>query len=250
MDPDPIIDVKDLNYQVNGFHLKKISFSIHRGERFALTGPNGSGKTTLLRLLVRLLKPRSGTIKILGKELNKKTEWEIRKNIGFLFQNPADQLFSPTVWEDVAFGPRNLKLPEEEVEEVVQWALDAVDMGPFKNKSPFELSWGQKKRIALAGILAMKPQILFLDEPFANLDFPHTAKLIKTLEKLWAEHNMTFLFTSHERFFIENWADQMLFLNSGSRIFLGSPKEGLKHPRVARGLGDWGRLQLELRKSK
>ena len=151
-----------------------------------MIGNNGSGKTTLLRLLVGLLKPKSGTIKIFNEILtrDKKQLWRHRQKIGFLFQNPDDQLFAPTIEEDVGFAARNLKLDEEEVKNRVKWALEAVNLLDFKEKSPFNLSWGQKKRAALAGLLVMKPKLLILDEPFANLDFKSIYNHLKILEEL------------------------------------------------------------------
>ncbi|MFX1256243.1 MAG: energy-coupling factor ABC transporter ATP-binding protein [Promethearchaeota archaeon] len=211
---------------------------------YALTGNNGSGKTTLLRLLVGLLKPKSGTIKIFDEVLtrNKKQLWKIRQRVGFLFQNPDDQLFAPTIEEDIGFGARNLKLAEDEVKRRVEWALEAVNLMQFKEYSPFNLSWGQKKRAALAGLLVMKPKILLLDEPFANLDFKSIYNHLLILEKLRKEEKMTILFTSHNLFFVEKWADKMLVLNSGKGIFEGAPKEGLNHPRIKKLLGSYDEI--------
>ena len=168
------MDVKDLNFSYNSnFNLKDLSLSIEDKSIYALTGNNGSGKTTLLRLIVGLLKPKSGTIKIFGDPLTRKRNqlWRIRQKIGFLFKNPDDQLFAPSIEEDVGFGAKNLKLDQEEVKRRVEWALEAVGLLDYKNHSPFNLSWGQKKRAALAGLLVLKPKLLILDEPFANLDF-------------------------------------------------------------------------------
>ncbi|MFX1558734.1 MAG: energy-coupling factor ABC transporter ATP-binding protein, partial [Promethearchaeota archaeon] len=127
-----------------------MSLHVEENSVYALTGNNGSGKTTLLRLLVGLLKPKSGQIKVFNELLtrNKKQLWRIRQKIGFLFQNPDDQLFAPTIEEDIAFGARNLKFNENEVKSRLMWALNAVDLTEFKHFSPFDLSWGQKKRAA------------------------------------------------------------------------------------------------------
>ncbi len=207
----------------------------------ALTGNNGSGKTTLLRLVVGLLKPESGIIKIFKTSLtrDKQKLWEIRQSIGFLFQNPDDQLFAPTIEEDVSFGARNLKLDETEVKERVEWALKAVDLFGFKSYSPFNLSWGQKKRAALAGLLVMKPKLLILDEPFANLDFKSIYNHLKILEKLRKEKKITIFFTTHNLFFVENWAEKMLVLDEGKIIFEGTPHEGLNDYNVNKLLGSY-----------
>lgn len=231
-----------MNYSYNsGFKIQNISFKLEEKVVCGLTGNNGSGKTTLLRLLVGLLKPKSGNIKIFNNILtrNKKELWEIRKSIGFLFQNPDDQLFAPTIEEDISFGPRNLKLDEEEVKVRVDWALDAVNLSEFRTYSPFNLSWGQKKRAALAGLLAMKPKLLILDEPFANLDFTSIYNHLVILEKLRKENEITIFFTSHNLFFVEHWAKKMLFLDNGRILFDGKPHEGLRNSDVKQLLGSY-----------
>ncbi len=230
--------------------MKNLSFKVEENSIYALTGNNGSGKTTLLRLLVGLLKPESGTIKIFNEVLtrNKKQLWQVRQNIGFLFQNPDDQLFAPTIEEDVGFAARNLKLEETEVKERVQWALEAVNLLEFKNYSPFDLSWGQKKRAALAGLLVMKPKLLILDEPFANLDFRSIHNHLIILEELRKEEQMTILFTSHNLFFVENWAEKILVLDNGEGIFEGKYEEGIKNPKIKNLLGSYDEIRNLLEK--
>ncbi len=232
--------------------MKNISLTVEENIIYALTGNNGSGKTTLLRLIVGLLKPESGIIKLFGEHLtrNKKQLWRIRQKIGFLFQNPDDQLFAPTIEEDIAFGPRNLGLNEEEVKKRVDWALKSVNLEEFRNYSPFSLSWGQKKRAALAGLLAMKPKILLLDEPFANLDFKSILNHLKILETLRKEEQLTIIFTTHKLFFIENWADNMLFLHKGRVIFEGKPEKGLKNPVVKNYIGSYDEILKFIKNSK
>jgi cobalt/nickel transport system ATP-binding protein len=231
----------------SGFRIHDVSLKIEENSVYALTGNNGSGKTTLLRLLVGLLKPKSGIIKVFDKELtrDKKDLWQIRQKIGFLFQNPDDQLFAPTIEEDVGFGARNLKLEENEVKRRVDWALRAVQLNDFKNYSPFNLSWGQKKRAALAGLLVLKPKLLILDEPFANLDFNAIYNHLNIIEKLRKEEKMTILFTTHNLFFVENWADKMLILDNGKALYEGEPKEGLNNPQIIKLLGSYTQI-LEL----
>jgi cobalt/nickel transport system ATP-binding protein len=240
-----------LNFNYNsGFKIQNLNLIIEENSIYALTGNNGSGKTTLLRLLVGLLKPESGKIKIFNEPLtrNKKELWEIRQKIGFLFQNPDDQLFAPTIEEDIGFGARNLRLDEKEVKKRVLWALEAVDLIDFKDHSPFNLSWGQKKRAALAGLLVMKPKLLILDEPFANLDFNAIYNHLKIIEKLKSEENMTILFTTHNLFFVENWANKMLVLDNGKSIFEGEPKEGLNDAQVLELLGSYDKISKLIKK--
>lgn len=202
-------------------------------------------------MLVGLLRPSSGTIKIFNEQLtrNKDKLWEMRKSIGFLFQNPDDQLFAPTIGEDVSFGARNLKLDDDEVNSRVNWALNAVKMTEYKDYSPFDLSWGQKKRVALAGILVMKPKLLILDEPFANLDFKSIYNHLDILEKLRKEEKLTILFTTHNLFFVENWAEKMLFLNNGTNLFEGKPEKGLNHPKVQQVLGSYDEILNLIKKN-
>ncbi len=221
--------------------MNDLSLNIEENSIYALTGNNGSGKTTLLRLMVGLLKPKSGTIKIFNEILtrDKNQLWKLRQRIGFLFQNPDDQLFAPTIEEDVGFGARNLGLEEEEVKERVKWALEAVNLTEYRKFSPYDLSWGQKKRAALAGLLVMKPKLLILDEPFANLDFRSIYNHLKILETLRKEEKMTILFTTHNLFFIEHWADKVLVLNDGKAVFEGNIEEGLNSPKIKKLLGSY-----------
>ena len=198
----------------------------------------------MLRLLVGLIKPISGLIKIFDHLItrDKKKLWEIRQSIGYLFQNPDDQLFAPTIGEDISFGARNLGLDEEEVHQRVNWALKAVDLLDYENTSPFNLSWGQRKRAALAGVLVMKPKLLVLDEPFANLDFKSIYNHLRILETLRKSNNLTILFTTHNLFFVQNWADSMLVLDKGKMVFEGTPNEGLTNKNIHTLLGSYDDL--------
>jgi len=198
------------------------------------------------------LKPLSGNIEIFGEVLsrNKQQLWKIRQKIGFLFQNPDDQLFAPTIQEDIAFAARNLKLDEKEVKNRVDWALKSVNLSEFKSQSPFNLSWGQKKRAALAGLLVMKPRLLILDEPFANLDFISIHNHLKIIEELRKSEKMTILFTSHNLFFVEKWATKMLVIDKGQQIFEGIPAEGLKNSEVRKLLGSYEEIAKLIEQSK
>lgn len=222
---------------------------LHRCEHKALVGLNGSGKTTLFKLMLGLLEPDAGDIYVFDRKMTNENLWEIRKDIGFLFQNPDDQLFAPTVWEDVAFGPRNLGLPENEVEMRVKDALQFVRMSDFVNRAVNQMSHGQAKRVALAGILAMKPQILFLDEPFSGLDFPMVRSIFDIIQKL-RDDGISVLFTTHNRFFIENWADSVVVLKEGKVIFDGPTHKALKNEDVLAQIGDWESLRRDMNRSR
>ncbi|MFX1484961.1 MAG: energy-coupling factor ABC transporter ATP-binding protein, partial [Promethearchaeota archaeon] len=169
----------------------------------------------------------------------------MRQNVGFLFQNPDDQLFAPTVWEDVAFGPRNLGLSEEEVAERVEWALERVGMSKFVDRPVNQMSHGQAKRVALAGLIAMRPGILILDEPFTGLDFKMVTTMIEIIQKL-RQDGITILFTTHNRFFIENWSESVAVIRDGRIIYDGPTKDALKHRDVIENIGDWDFLKEQI----
>ncbi|UJG41636.1 MAG: energy-coupling factor ABC transporter ATP-binding protein [Candidatus Heimdallarchaeum aukensis] len=224
-------------YPDKSFALKNLSFTINIGEKFAICGNNGAGKTTLLRLLLGLEFHQKGRIKVQELELNRETIKEIRKRVGFVFQNPDSQVFSASVYEDVAFWPRNLGFTEEEVEEKVEKALEIVDLREYKDHSPFRLSFGQRKRVAIAGVLVMDPSIIVLDEPFANIDYPTRKSLQEILEKDVIEKGKTLIFTSHSRLLIENWSDNVLFLNRGETLFFGPSSKLSEVPEIENYLG-------------
>jgi len=171
------LDVDRLFFSYENFKLQDINMQLHQGEQKAMVGLNGSGKTTLFKLMLGLLEPLSGDTHVFERRVTNESLWEIRQDIGFLFQNPDDQLFAPTVWEDIAFGPRNQGLSEHEVEERVREALDIVKMSGYADRPVNQMSHGQAKRVALAGIVAMRPRILFLDEPTIGLD-PQSRRVV------------------------------------------------------------------------
>ncbi len=243
------IDVEHLYFRYDEFLMEDINMELHLCEHKALVGLNGSGKTTLFKLMLGLLEPEAGEVYVFDRKVTHENLWEIRKDIGFLFQNPDDQLFAPTVWEDVAFGPRNLGLSEIEVEERVQDALDFVRMTDFENRPVNQMSHGQAKRVALAGILAMKPKILFLDEPFSGLDFPMVRSIFDIIQKL-RDDGISVLFTTHNRFFIENWADSVVVLKEGKVIFDGPTHLALKDDDVLAQIGDWDSLRRDMNRGR
>ena len=213
------------NYAQSSFGLKDISFSINIGERVAICGVNGAGKTTLLKLLMGIEFPKRGKIYVQDLELKSNNLKEIRKKVGFVFQNPDSQVFSASVYEDVAFGPRNYGYKEEEVEEMVKKALKAVQLEEQINDSPFRLSFGQRKRVAIAGVLAMDPDILVLDEPFANLDYPSKKHLLEILKENFTSQGKTIIFATHTRSVIEKWSDIVVLLKDGKIAFKGPTRE-------------------------
>jgi len=183
----PIVTVHNLTYRYpDGTEaLRDISFEINDGESVALMGPNGAGKTTLFLHLNGLMKGNTGDVRIFDITLDgKKSLREVRRRIGIVFQNPEDQLFCPTVFDDVAFGPLNYELSPEEVRSRVQNALEAVGMHGFEERVSHHLSFGEKKRISLATVLSMKPEVILLDEPTSNLDPRSRRKVMEVIGSL------------------------------------------------------------------
>ncbi|UCH04997.1 MAG: ABC transporter ATP-binding protein [Candidatus Thorarchaeota archaeon] len=243
------IDVSRVNFRYDEFRIEDVSLQLHVGEQKAVVGQNGSGKTTLFKLIVGLLEPGSGEIFVYDRRVTRDILWEIRQDIGFLFQNPDDQLFAPTVWEDVAFGPTNLGLSQEEVAKRVDWALETVKMSDFIDRPVNEMSHGQAKRVALAGIIAMRPSILILDEPFAGLDFDMVSSMVDIVKELRQE-GLSILYTTHNRFFLENWAESVAVMDQGRVIFDGAVSEALSTQSVVDRMGDWAGLRRRMAKAR
>jgi cobalt/nickel transport system ATP-binding protein len=219
VEKENIIEVKNLTYTYpdKSPALKDISFEIKSGECVGIIGPNGAGKSTLFLLLMGFLEPLQGTIHIFNKELNKKTKNEIRKKIGMVFQDPNDQLFSPTLWEDIAFGPFNLGYDQDEINRRVEKTLEIVGLENLKNKAPHHLSFGEKKRAALATILAMDPKILFLDEPFSNLDPESYSKIIELIKE-FKKNNLTIIIASHDLDMLPLLVDKCILIDNGQIV--------------------------------
>lgn len=201
-----IIEIKDLEYTYpdQTKALSGLSFLIHHGESVAIVGANGAGKSTLLSHLVGMLVPTAGAVRIGDYPLTKQTLSYIRRCVGMVFQNPDDQLFMPTVFDDVAFGPLNLGLPVQEVEERVMAALETVGAAHLKDRPPYKLSGGQKRSVAIASVLSMLPDILVMDEPTAGLDPKARRQLIELLQtfthtKLIATHDLDLVLDLCER---------------------------------------------------
>ena len=230
-----MLEVKDIKYSYNSEYqaLKGVSLKVEKGEMVALLGKNGAGKSTLFLHLNGIYKPDEGKVFIDGEELkyDKKSLLKFRQKVGIVFQNPDDQIFAPTVEEDVAFGPLNLKLPMEEVQKRVTDALERVGMAGTEKKAPHHLSGGQKKRVAIAGILAMKPEIMVLDEPTAGLDPQGVDDLTKLLKEL-NDEGITIIISTHEVDLVPNYASRVFVLVDGLLIGEGSPKEIFAQPEI------------------
>lgn len=243
------LDINGLYFSYDDFAIEDVSFQLHQGEQKAMVGLNGSGKTTLFKLILGLLEPLDGEIYVFERPLTPESLWEVRQEIGFLFQNPDDQLFAPTVWEDIAFGPRNQGLSEDEVEERVRSALEIVHMSDFADRPVNQMSHGQAKRVALAGVVAMRPRILFLDEPFTGIDFPMVRRMVKIIEDLRNE-GISVLYTTHNRFFLENWADSVLVLRNGQMLYDGPVEAALARQDVLDQIGNWDHLKQDMIESR
>ena len=233
-----VVEVKNLSftyskktpYQTHA--LTDVSFSIEEGEFFGIVGATGSGKSTLISHLNVLTKIQSGEINVLGLSVKEKKNLKsIRFSVGMVFQYPEYQLFEDTVEKDVAFGPKNMKLDKEEIDRRVKEALNLVglDYDLYAKRSPFELSGGEKRRVAIAGVIAMEPKILVLDEVAAGLDPEGREDILKLIKKLQKEKCPTVVLISHNMDDIASLADRILVLSKGRVEFLGTPKEVFKN---------------------
>ena len=230
-----MLEVKNIKYSYNKDYqaLKGVSLKVEEGEMVALLGKNGAGKSTLFLHLNGIYEPDEGQVFIDGEELkyDKKSLLKFRQKVGIVFQNPDDQIFAPTVEEDVAFGPLNLDLPMEEVQKRVTESLERVGMSGFEKKAPHHLSGGQKKRVAIAGILAMKPKYMVLDEPTAGLDPQGVTDLSKLLKEL-NDEGITIIISTHEVNLVPNYAERVFVLVDGLLIAEGTPKEIFAQPEI------------------
>ena len=197
--------------------LKNISFSMREGEKVALLGLNGSGKSTLMLHTNGLLTPTSGEVAVKGISTKSKSLKEIRRTVGIVFQNPDDQLFMPTVWDDIAFGPENMNLTKEEIDQRVYDALNNTNTLELKDLSPFQLSGGQKKNVAIATVLSMMPELLVMDEPTSGLDYMATKNILQILKKI--PHAI--LISTHDIEFAMNLCNRAILLVNGELKYDG-----------------------------
>ena len=209
-----LINLEGISFKYPGgpMVLKDLDFKLSRGNRIGLIAPNGSGKTTLFHIIMGLLKPSAGKLEIFGKLVREEKDFaDVRRRIGLLFQDADDQLFSPTVLEDVAFGPLNLGKPKQEAIEIARRTLNFLGLSGFENRITFKLSGGEKKLVSLATVLAMKPEILLLDEPINGLDMKTRAKLSEVLSGL----DLSYILISHDFDFLAETADAIYTMQDG-----------------------------------
>ena len=222
--------------------LSGVNFEANSGERVAVLGPNGSGKTTLFYHFNGLIKPTRGEIKVFGEDISDANIDRIRRKVGLVFQNPDSQLFSPTVFQDIAFGPKNIGLDSTAVRERVSNLLRRFDIEELSQKNPAKLSGGQKKRVAIAGVIAMEPDVLVLDEPTSGLDACGITDTMEILDELHNE-GKTIIISTHDTDLAASWANRVYILNQGRVFRSGDPvhifgdekliaEAGLKHPVI------------------
>lgn len=210
----PIFSLHDVSFSYPGNDvLKNVDFELQKGRKIGLTGHNGSGKTTLLHIIMGLLKPQSGQVRYMGKSLKTDEDFmELRKGVGLLFQQADDQLFCPTVLEDVAFGPLNLGKTPEEARKTATYTLCTLGLSGYEDRVSYRLSGGEKKLVSLATVLAMEPQALVLDEPTNDLDPTMRARLIEILNSL----DIAMLVVSHDLDFLVQITDMEYSCNNGN----------------------------------
>ena len=242
-----LIEIKNLNYVYNPgspFEVKaldNVNLNIDKGEFVAVIGHTGSGKSTLVQHLNGLIKPTSGEILIDGESLtDKDTKLNIiRQKVGLVFQYPEHQLFEETVYKDIAFGPINLKLTEDEIDKRVRSAMEKVglDFEELKDRSPFELSGGQKRRVAIAGVIAMEPSILVLDEPTAGLDPHGRDEILEEVKKIFTSEGIAIVLVSHSMDDVAKLVDRILVMNHGKLIMDGEPREVFRNQEELEEIG-------------
>ena len=251
---EPILQVQNLNYiysigtPFQHQALKDVSFSVNRGEFIGIIGHTGSGKSTLMQQLNGLLKPTAGKILLDGQDIwsDKKLTRQARFRVGLVFQYPEYQLFEETVYKDIAFGPKNMGLSTEEIDRRVRESAAIVGLTEAQLQvSPFDLSGGQKRRVAIAGVIALEPEVLILDEPTAGLDPKGREGILKNIEDYRRKHNATIMMVSHSRDDVARLTDRLLVLNGSALAMDGTPAEvfaraeelvemGLNIPQVTR----------------
>lgn len=238
----PILEVKDLHFTYNDekHALNGVNLKIYEGEKIAVLGSNGAGKSTFFLNINGVLKPHKGEIIYRGEKITKKRLNHLRKNVGIVFQDADNQIIASTVMAEVSFGPMNLKLPREEVQRRVDKALDYMNISEFRERPPHYLSGGEKKRVSIADIIAMEPEIIIFDEPTAALD-PLNAQMLEEVLQKMGQEGRTILLSTHDVDFAYRWAERVIVFCQGKVIADDTPlrvfqqeeilkRANLKHP--------------------
>jgi energy-coupling factor transport system ATP-binding protein len=227
----PVVEVKNLHHRYpNGFlALRGISLAVERGEFLAIIGQNGSGKTTFVKHLNGLLLATSGTVHVNGLDVSKHKVSEMAQTVGYCFQNPDHQIFCETVYKEVAFGPQNLHLSQAEIEQRVEEALAAVGLLNLKDRIPRELSKGQRKRVAVAAVLSMRPEILIIDEPTTGQDYRDGIEMLNLVQRLH-ESGHTVLIITHDMLLVARYAKRVIAIRDGQILLEGTPREVFSRP--------------------
>lgn len=224
-----IIRVEDVWFRYEGadfWALKGVSLTIKKGELLAIIGQNGGGKTTLAKNLNGLLKPTKGRVMVDGLDTKTAPTHEIVKRVGYVFQNPSHQIFESTVWKEVAYGPTNLGLSQEEVKQRVEWALSEVGLQGYEQYNPYDLDYGKMKLLTVASVLAMKPQVLILDEPTTGQD--HAGRhLLSNLSKKLNREGFTVVIITHDMRFVAETVNRVVLVSNGEILMDGSTREVL-----------------------
>ena len=224
------IEVSHLTFSYDGKQdvIKDVSFSIPKGSYTTVVGQNGSGKSTIAKLIIGLLEAKSGEIKIHGQVLNEKSVYELRSKVGIVFQNPDNQFIGSTVADDIAFGLENHCIPQEDMQDIIEDVAARVNMTEFLNSEPTKLSGGQKQRVAIAGILAMEPEIIIFDESTSMLDPQGKASINKQIQQLHDLKNITILSITHDMEEVAQ-SEHVILLNNGKIAMEGTPMEIFQH---------------------
>ena len=233
-----LIETRDLTYVYPGnvTALRSVNFVAPRNARIAVIGSNGAGKSTLFKCFNGIFKPTSGSVLIRGEPITQDNVREVRKFVGIIFQNADDQIFSPTVEQDVAFGPTNLGLDEETIHHRVHEALKLVGIEDLGHRVPHHLSGGEKKRVAIAGVIAMEPEVLVLDEPTAGLDPRGVHDLVTFINSLSKQYGMTVIFSTHDVSMVAEVADYVYVMNKGRFVAEGSVEDIFLQPDMLKSI--------------
>jgi len=237
MEKKPIIEVKDISFAYPGEPpveaLKKVNIQIHEGEFLALIGQNGSGKTTLAKILVNLLTPNEGKVLFRGVDITNYDVAEIAKRVGFILQNPDYQIFNLSVEEEIAFGLKNLRLPEEEIKKRIEEVMDVFNLTKLRSAFPLSLSFGDRKKVAVASVIAMNPEVVILDEPTTGQDLEGRYSIVKLAKEL-NKKGKTIIMITHDMDLVAEYADRVVVLGMGEVLMVGSPREVFSRPEELR----------------